>query len=117
MGAGRPRPRQLTNLRMCRPPSLASMGTCLAREGGEHDGSDRSAPEPGRTGDTADAGGLRGVPGARVPVGAPAAVPDLRARGLLRFLAVAARARARLRDRAPDRRVARARRVLALVLF
>ena len=35
-----PGPRQLPSLRMCRPPSLASMGTCLAREDGEHDGSD-----------------------------------------------------------------------------
>src|ERR1700723_1521724 len=112
-----PGPRQLPSLRMCRPPSLASMGTCLAREDGEHDGSDRPAPEPGPTGDTADAGGLRGVPGSRVPVGAPAAVPALRARGLLRFLAAAARARARLRGRAPDRGVVRAGRVLALVLF
>src|ERR1700759_2948435 len=89
---------------------------CLAQEDGKHDRSDRSAPEPSPTGDTADAGGLRGVPGARVPVGAPAALPDLRARGLLRFLAASARARARLRGRAPDRRVFRAGRVLALVL-
>src|SRR6202034_2735888 len=111
-----PGPRQLPSLRMCRPPSLASMGTCLAREDGEHDGSDRSAPEPGPTGDTADARGLRGVPGSRVPVGAPAAVPYLRARGLLRFLAAAARARARLRGLAPDRRVVQAGGVLALVL-
>src|ERR1700742_4548391 len=101
---------------MCRPPSLASMGTCLAREDGEHDGSDRSAPEPGPGGDTANAAGLRGVPGPGNPVGAPAAVPYLRARGMLRFLADAARARARLRGRAPDRRLVRAGRVLALVL-
>src|ERR1700722_4090704 len=101
---------------MCRPPSRASMGSCLAGEDGEHDGSDRPAPEPGPTSKTADAGGLRGVPGSRVPVGAPAAVPDLRARGLLRFLATSARARALVRGWAPGRGVVRAGRVLALVL-
>jgi diketogulonate reductase-like aldo/keto reductase len=33
-------PKQLPSLRMCGPPSLASMGTCLAQQDGEHDGSD-----------------------------------------------------------------------------
>src|SRR6185312_12499703 len=53
------------------------------REDGRHADADRSAPEPGPRGDTADPRWLPGMPGPGVRVGAPAPVPDLRARGLL----------------------------------
>src|SRR6476469_10845874 len=56
------------------------------------------------------------MPAARHTVGTPAVVPDLRARGLLRFFTHAARPGACSFDRAPDRAVLRARRELALVL-
>ena len=64
----------------------------------------------------AHARGLRGVPARRHPLGAPAAVPDLRARRLLRLLDRQARDRALPRDRAPGDAQHRARRGLALVL-
>jgi len=88
----------------------------IPREDGRHADADRSAPEPRPPGDAADPRWLPGMPGPGVRVGAPASVPDLRARGLLRLFATAARARPRLRRRAPDRPVVRARRGLALVL-
>src|ERR1700682_3981677 len=53
---------------------------------------------------------------ARHTVGAPTAVPDVRARRLLRFFAHAACPGARSRHRAPDRAVLGGRRELALVL-
>src|SRR4051794_41147792 len=59
---------------------------------------------------------MRGVPATGLTVGAPAAVPDLRPRRLLRLLAAEARQRARARHRASDRGVVRARGGLALVL-
>ena len=76
----------------------------------------RSARDPDPPGFPADTGGLRGVPAPGVGVGAPAPVPDLRTRRVLRLVPAAARSRARLRNRPPDRAVLRAGRELALVL-
>src|SRR6185369_15715436 len=59
---------------------------------------------------------LRGMSAARHTVGPPAAVPDVRARRLLRLVAHAACPSARALDRAPDRAVHGGRRELALVL-
>src|SRR4029079_19546164 len=59
---------------------------------------------------------LRGVPAHGHPVAAPAAVPDLRARRVLRLVPDAARPRARRCDRPSDRPLAGARRELAVVL-
>ena len=59
---------------------------------------------------------LRGMPAARHTVGPPAAVPDLRARRLLRLVTDAACPSARAHGGPPDRAVHGARRELALVL-
>src|SRR6185312_2649456 len=61
--------------------------------------------------------GLRGVPPARYSLGAPAPVPDVWPRRLLRFVARPPRAPACASDRPPDRPVLRARGGLALVLL
>jgi hypothetical protein len=60
--------------------------------------------------------GMRGMPAIRGSLGASEAVPELRSRGVLRFLPEPARDQALSFDRSPDRRVLRARRGLALVL-
>src|SRR6185437_10463056 len=109
--------RKLPGLLMCGRPSPAQHGVKrVPREGGGHGDADRSAPEPGPPGDAADTRRLRGMPDPGVRVGAPAPVPDLRARGLLRLFAAPARPGPRLRGRAPDRPVVRAGRGLAVVL-
>src|SRR5262245_58099511 len=59
---------------------------------------------------------LRGVPEARFEVGAPAALPDVRARRLLRQLAQPPRHEALPRDRPPDHRRLRPARRVGLVL-
>ena len=59
---------------------------------------------------------VRGVPARRHPLGPPPPVPDLRARRLLRLLAVPACDRAPRRDRAPGHPQLRAGRGVALVL-
>ena len=64
----------------------------------------------------ADAGGVRGVPARRHDLGAPADVPRLRARRLLRLLGEQARDGALPRDRAPGDAQHRAGRGVALVL-
>src|SRR5580693_6180029 len=100
-----------------RPTGLRSAwGQHLARKDDRHADANRSAPEPGPPGVAADPGRLPGMPHAGVRVGAPAPVPDLRARGLLRLFAAPSRAGPRLRGRSPDRPVVRAGRGLALVL-
>ena len=70
-------------------PPAEHGGQCVAREDGGHADADRSAPEPGPPSDAADTSRLRGMPDPGVRVGAPAPVPDLRARGLLRLFAAA----------------------------
>src|SRR6185295_5873488 len=59
---------------------------------------------------------MRGVPADRVPLGPSAAVPDLRARRLLRPVPGQARPPARRPGRPSDHPVVRARRGLAVVL-
>src|SRR5258708_19975889 len=76
----------------------------------------RSAPEPGSPGDTPDAGWMRGTPASRRRMGASAALPDLRARRLLRFSPAPSRPRPRPFRRAPDLAVVRAGPELSLVL-
>src|SRR4029453_19145310 len=71
----------------------------------------------GAGGDHAEhAGRLRGVPGRRRHLGAPAAVPAVRSRRLLRLLAGPARIQALRRRGPPGDAQLRARRVVALVL-
>ena len=74
------------------------------------------APEPGATGATAHPARMRGMLADRFTLAAPAAVPHLRARGLLRFLPDAACSRARRPHRPPHRAILRAGRVVAVVL-
>src|SRR6185437_2201504 len=88
----------------------------VPREDSRHADADRSAPEPRPPGDAADPRWLSGMLGPGVRMGAPAPVPDLRARGLLRLFATAARARPRLGGREPVCPVVRAGRGLALLL-
>jgi hypothetical protein len=59
---------------------------------------------------------LRRMPGTRHPVGASSAVPDVRARRLLRLVADATRQEPRPHHRAPHHAIHGARRILALVL-
>src|ERR1700722_3633949 len=101
---------------MCGRSSPPGLGIPAAPAKGDHAGYHRSARDPDPPGFPADTGGLRGVPAPEVGVGAPAAVPDLRARRVLRLLPAAARPRSRLRGRPPGRAVVRAGRELALVL-
>src|SRR6266487_1386229 len=88
----------------------ARMTTQRRRHGGLHP----SRPDP-RRGPEHDRR-LHGVPENRRPLGPPARMPVMRARGLLRLLAEPARDRALPRDHPPDRPLLRARRGLALVL-
>src|SRR5580700_10301537 len=101
---------------MCGRSGPQSLGIPAAPAKGDHAGSHRSARNPDPPGVPADTGGLRGVPAPGVGVGAPAAVPDLRTRRVLRFVPAAARPRPRLSGRPPGRAVVRAGRELALVL-
>src|ERR1700748_3832193 len=85
---------------------------------GEHANVDgeRPPPEHDPAGVLADTERMRGMPPARDGMGALAAVPDLRARRLLRLFSAPASPRARPRGRPPDRAFVRAGRELALVL-
>ena len=79
-------------------------------------GSLRAPPRGVQRRPAAHARGVRGVPARRHPLGAPAAVPGLRSRRLLRLVAAAARDQAPRGDRRPGDPQLRAGRGLALVL-